>query len=328
MSTKDLIGVYSPNLSELALLEDSINETIDLKWIDSNASIDVQVESMTDVVSVIAIPSVFPVELAKQCKNLKLVQTISAGTDWIDKESLKILGISVSNNGGGNAVAVAEHAIALMVSIYRKLDVQFDSVKNSLWQKKLRKSPGQADSDVRTFELAGKTIGIIGLGKIGKNVAKRLAGWDCDIIYNDINDVDENGLKITKCSKSEVLENSDIVTLHVPLDRITKYLISYDDISIMKKTSVLINTSRGGVVNQSDLIKALKGGLISGAGLDVLEDEPVLDDNELLSIDNVIITPHLAGFSEEALIKSREFALSNARLVLDGLSASSVVLPI
>ena len=95
----------------------------------------------------------------------------------------------------------------------------------------------------------------------------------------------------------------------------------------MKKSSVLINTSRGEVVNQSDLIRALNEGLIFGAGLDVLEDEPILANNELLSMDNVIITPHLAGFSEEALIKSRRFALSNVRLVLDGLSPSSVVLP-
>lgn len=328
MSDTDLIGVYSPDSLQLGLLKDSIGENIDIKWIDSNESLDVQSDSMIGVVSVIVIPSVFPLELAKQCKDLRLIQTISAGTDWIDKAALQDLGITVSNNGGGNAIAVAEHAISLMVSVYRKLDVQFDSVKNLFWQKNMRKSPSpNSNIDVSTFELAGKTIGIIGLGRIGRNVAKRLSGWDCDIIYNDINDIEENELNITKCSKSELLENSDIVTLHIPLDRISKNLISYNDLLKMKKTSVLINTSRGEVVNQPDLIRALNEGLIFGAGLDVLEDEPILENNQLLSMDNVIITPHLAGFSEEALIKSRKFALLNARLVLDDLEPGSVVLP-
>ena len=151
--------------------------------------------------------------------------------------------------------------------------------------------------------------------------------YNCNIIYNDLKHIEENELNVTQCSILELLENSDIVTLHIPLDRISKNLIRYDNILKMKKSSVLINTSRGEVVNQSDLIRALNEGLIFGAGLDVLEDEPILANNELLSMDNVIITPHLAGFSEEALIKSRRFALSNVRMVLDGLSPSSVVLP-
>ncbi len=329
MNNSDLIGVYSPDSSQIEFLKDSINENIGIRWIDSNQPLDVQSESMNGIVGVIVIPSVFPIELAKQCKDLRLVQTISAGTDWIDKVSLQDLGIKVANNGGGNSVAVAEHAISLMVSVYRKIDIQFNSVKNLLWQKNLRSNYGSPNSktDASTFELAGKTVGIIGFGRIGRNVAKRLSGWDCNIIFNDLKHIEENELNVTQCSILELLENSDIVTLHIPLDRISKNLIRYDNILKMKKSSVLINTSRGEVVNQSDLIRALNEGLIFGAGLDVLEDEPILANNELLSMDNVIITPHLAGFSEEALIKSRRFALSNVRLVLDGLSPSSVVLP-
>tara|TARA_A100001037_G_C15152675_1_gene640582 strand:- start:6304 stop:7293 length:990 start_codon:yes stop_codon:yes gene_type:complete len=324
----NLIGVYSPDSSQLELVTGLIEDDIGIIWIDTNASLEVQIDLMSDVVAVIVIPSVFPVELARQCKNLKLVQTISAGTDWIDKGALQDLGIVVSNNGGGNAVAVAEHAISLMVSVYRKLDIQFDSVKKLLWQKNIRKSISpNFNNDVKTLELAGKTVGIIGLGRIGRNVAKRLSGWDCDIIYHDINKVQDVGLNITKCSKVELLEHADIVTLHVPLDNTSKNLINYEELLKMKQNSILINTSRGEVVNQLDLIRALNEGRIFGAGLDVLEDEPILENNSLLSMDNVVITPHLAGFSEEALLKSRMFALSNARLILDGLEPESIVLP-
>ncbi len=156
-------------------------EGVEIKWVDATQPLEQQAAQLQEAVAVIAAPSAFPVELALQCPKLKLIQTVSAGTNLIDIAALQELGIRVANNGGGNAVAVSEHTIALMVSVYRKLHLQFQAVKNRQWA-----------GDIRTtwftgaYEITDKTVGIIGLGRIGQRVARRLQGWDCRRIYHDV----------------------------------------------------------------------------------------------------------------------------------------------
>jgi len=143
-------------------------EGVEIKWVDATQPLEQQAAQLQEAVAVIAAPSAFPVELALKCPKLKLIQTVSAGTNLIDIAALQELGIRVANNGGGNAVAVSEHTIALMVSVYRKLHLQFQAVKNRQWA-----------GDIRTtwfagaYELTDKTVGIIGLGRIGQRVARR-----------------------------------------------------------------------------------------------------------------------------------------------------------
>ena len=264
-------------------------------------------------------------DLCSELKPLKLVQTISAGTEWIDKPQLKEMGIKVSNNGGANAVAVAEHAIGLMFAVNRKLDIQIDSAKNGTWM-------DGVEGDRDEFQtLVGKTVGIIGLGRIGSRVAKRLYGWECKIIYHDTQVFDKNYEKecnAKKVSLVELLEHSDVITLHVPYDRLTRHLISQEEFDLMKKSAILINTCRGGVVDEDALIRTLESKKIRAAGLDVTEVEPIEENNPLLKLSNVIITPHLATRAKQSEVNAMHNVLANASRVIDNKEPEWVVEPV
>ena len=288
MSAKAIV-LSSDNPEQLEAIRKLAPEGTEIGWVDSTLPIDEQAAQMQDVVSVIAIPSVFPVELAQACSKLRLVQTISAGTNMIDIQALGELGVKVANNGGGNAVAVAEQSIVLMVGAYRKLNLQFKYVKERQWAGDIRQNWAS-----ETFELTDKTVGIIGLGRIGQRVARRLQGWDCNLVYSDVINFSaelEQELRVTRVSKEELLQTSDIVTLHVPLNRHTKGMMSDKEFEMMKPTAVLINACRGPVVDEAALIRAMNDKQIAAAGLDVLEEEPTSPDNPLLDMDNVLITP-------------------------------------
>ncbi len=264
-------------------------------------------------------------ELAEKISTLKLVQTPSAGTDWIDKAALAELGVDVANNGGANAVAVAEHAIGLMFSTNRKLDVQIESVKQGTWM-------AGVEGDRKEFHtLVGKRIGIIGLGRIGSRVAKRLAGWECELVYHDIIDhpadyVTATGAK--KVSLEELISTSDIITLHVPLDRVTTHMMSDAEFEMMKPTAILINTCRGPVVDENALIRALESKEIFAAGLDVTEIEPIESDNPLPTMPNVVVTPHLATRALESELNAAQFTMENAGRVVRGEGADWIVKPV
>lgn len=295
----------------------------EIVWVDNQQSIEDQAAQLRDARAIVIVPSEFSVDLALKCPNLKLLQTVSAGTNMIDIKALEEIGIQVANNGGGNAVAVAEHTITLMVSVYRKLDLQIKAVKDRQWAGDLRKTWFE-----QTFELTDKTVGIIGLGRIGQRVARRLQGWDCKLVYHDLAEfppaLDES-LYLTRLPMDELLKTSDIVTLHVPLTRETRGMMSDREFDLMKPTAVLINACRGPVVDEAALIRALEQKKIMAAGLDVLEEEPTPVDNPLLDMDNVIVTPHLAAFAQESYDKSRAFAVQNAARVARGEAPQSVV---
>ena len=299
-------------------------EGVEVVWVDVNQSLEQQAAQLQDAVAVIAAPSAFPVDLALRCPNLKLIQTVSAGTNVIDIAALQELGIKVANNGGGNAVAVSEHTIALMVSVYRKMHLQFQAVKNRQWA-----------GDIRTqwiagsYELTDKTVGIVGFGRIGQRVARRLQGWDCQLIYHDVIGFPpalEQELHVTRAGGlDDLLRTADIVTLHVPLTRKNRGMISDREFNLMKPTAVLINACRGPVVDEAALIRAMQAKKILAAGLDVLEEEPTPVDNPLLDMDNVLITPHLAAFTQESYEKQSAFAIQNTARVARGEEPESVV---
>jgi glyoxylate reductase/D-3-phosphoglycerate dehydrogenase len=295
----------------------------EIVWVDVTQPLDQQAAQLREARAVIVMPSAFPVDLALKCPNLKLIQTVSAGTNMLDIAALNELGVQVANNGGGNAVAVAEHTITLMVSLYRKMHLQFKAVKDRQWAANIReKWLSQA------YELTDKTVGIVGFGRIGQRVARRLQGWDCRLIYHDVAKFPpglEEALHITRVPLDELLRTSDIITLHVPLTRLTKGMISDREFGLMKPTAVLINACRGPVVDEAALIRALKAQKILGAGLDVLEEEPTPANNPLLDMENVVVTPHLAALAQESFEKSRVFAVQNAARVARGEAPESVV---
>ena len=295
---------------------------VDLTWVDSSAPLDEQAARLQDTIVIIGNTSV---ELARRCPKLTLVQVSSAGTDRMDLVGLYGLGLKVANGGGANAVAVSEHAIALMLSVYRRLHLQFVSVKDRKWAGAIRSIAWSS-----VHELTGKTVGIIGFGNIGQQVARRLQGWECSLLYEDVIDRPpelEAELGVTRVSRDDLLRSSDVVTLHVPLLAATRGMMNDRAFGLMKSSAVIINTCRGPVVDEAALIRALRAGEIAGAGLDVLEEEPTPVDNPLLDMDNVAVTPHLASFAQESWDKSRRFAVQNAARAAGGEEPQAVVRP-
>ena len=299
---------------------------IDLRFVDNGQTFDEIVEQCQGAAVVLPQGRYGQMtELAGKVSTLKLVQTFSAGTDWIDKSALAEMGIDVANNGGANAVAVAEHAIGLMFSVYRKLDVQIESVKGDTWM------DGVVGDRTEFHTLVGKRVGIVGLGRIGSRVAKRLAGWECEIVYCDVIDHDDDYVAAAGARRvelDELLATSDLVTLHVPQDRVTRHMISDRELKLMKPTAVLINTCRGPVVDENALIRGLESKEIFGAGLDVTEIEPIEADNPLPTMPNVVVTPHLATRAIESELNAALFTMQNAGRVARGEAPDWVVRPV
>ena len=319
------IAVLAPNQDQIRDFEVIAPDGEEIKWVDINQPTEKQAEDLRGVVAVIATPSRYPVELARLTPSVRLVQTVSAGTNLIDTVALGELGIRVANNGGGNAITVTEHTISLIVSVYRKMQLQFNSVKAGKWAGDIR-----ANWFSQAHEVAGKTIGIVGLGRIGSRLARRLQGWECDLVYTDIVRPEEGleeELRLTRLSLDDLLGASDVVSLHVPLNRHTHHMISDREFDLMKPTAMLINACRGPVVDEAALVRAIRENKIAGAGLDVTEEEPTPTDNPLLEFDNVLITPHLAAFAQESTDRSRRFAIYNTSRVARGEEPESVVPP-
>lgn len=221
--------------------------------------------------------------------SIKLIQLLSAGYDKLHLEELARLSVPVSNNGGANGVAVAEHAVMLILAIYRRLIVLDRLVRSGGWR-----SPNLG----QLFELEGKLVGLVGLGTIGRQVARRLTAFDARVQYFDAYRLppdQEAALGVSYVPLDGLLQTSDVVSLHVPLSPTTRRLIGPAQLNLMKPSAILINTCRGQVVDESALFEALSSGRLAGAGLDTLEEEPARPDNLLFSLDNVVITPHTAG---------------------------------
>ena len=326
-----LYGLASPaiddRMEDLSAAAERLGELeLEFRFVDSEQNEEDLTAALADAIALMPNGAKhfrpLPVE---QLPNLRLIQTFSAGTDYLDKAMLAKAGIDVANNGGANAVAVAEHAVGLMFAVNRKLAVQIDSVRNGTWDAGVT----GARTDFRT--LAGKRIGIVGLGRIGSRVAKRLAGWECDLVYTDVIDHDPEYVVATGAARvdlDELLSTSDIVTLHVPLDRTTRRMISDRELGMMKETGILINTCRGPVVDEAALIRALKSKQILGAGLDNTETEPVDQNNPLLQMSNVTLTPHEAHRAIESDYKAAEHAVMNIARVARGEKPDWVVPPV
>ena len=230
-------------------------------------------------------------EFFRSAPKLRLVQLLSAGYDHVDVEAARKAGVPVSNNGGANAIAVAEHTLMLILAVLKRLVRFHNDVVAGRWR--------VADpADARVGELAGRTVGLVGLGNIGKKVARRLVACDARVHYYDIRRLTEdaeNALGVRFVLLDELLRGSDVVSLHVPLDDSTRGMIGARELSLMKRSAVLVNTCRGPVVDETALHAALAGGAIAGAGLDVMREEPPAKDHPLFSLPNVTLTPHTAG---------------------------------
>jgi len=230
-------------------------------------------------------------EFFRSASKLRLVQLISAGYDHVDIEAARKAKVPVANNGGANAIAVAEHTIMLMLAVQKRLVRFHNDVVAGKWR---AGNPNES----RIYELAGKTLGIVGLGNIGKKVARRASAFDMAVQYYDIarlTEDQEDALGARFVLLEELLRTSDVLSLHVPLTDATRRMLSARELGMMKRSAIVINTCRGPVVDEDALHRALAQGQIAGAGLDVFVEEPPAPSHPLFALPNVTLTPHSAG---------------------------------
>ncbi|SHS25683.1 D-3-phosphoglycerate dehydrogenase [Mycobacteroides abscessus subsp. abscessus] len=253
-------------------------------------------------------------ELLERATKLKVVAKHGVGVDNIDIEAASALGIAVTNAPGTNNDAVADLAFGLMLSVARSIPEANNLVKNQKW--------GRFDG----VSVWGKTLGVIGLGAIGKGVAKRASGFQMKVLGYDVSQPgpDEKELNIERVTLEELLKKSDYISLHVPLNKHTEGLIGERAFEIMKSNAILINTARGGVIDEKALYEALTQNKIRGCGLDVFEQEPPVYP-ELMSCSNLVVSPHIGAYTNEAVQLTSEMSVQNIYCLLNNEPLNNVV---
>ena len=247
-----------------------------------------------------------PAEVIRGAKNLKIISRHGVGYDNIDLEAAKEKNITISITATANAVAVAEHVMFMLLNISKRKDMYDKTVKSGRFNDR-NKLP-------KTIELWNKNILIMGFGRIGKSLIKRCIGFEMNVyVYDPFVSKEEieslGGKKIEDLK--EGVKKMDALTLHMPLNKKTKNIINYNVLKNMKKNCIIINASRGGIINENDLNKSLIENKIFGAGLDVFDTEPPDNDNPLLKNDKTFLSPHTAAFTEECMVRMGKETIQN-----------------
>jgi D-3-phosphoglycerate dehydrogenase len=252
----------------------------------------------------------FTREVFRACPELKLISIWGTGTDNVDLAAARELGIRVTNTPGVSAIAVAEHALTLMLAVARKI-VQVDSqVRQGQWPRAM------------VSRIHGKTLGLIGTGAIGGEMARLGKAVGCRVIAWTFH---SRGAIAEWVSFDDVFRQSDFVSVHVRQSPETVGMIRREHFEMMKPGAILINTARGAIVNEADLLEALEAGRIAGAGLDVFEKEPLPEKSPFLSLPNVVLTPHSAGITPETTEAGIAMAIDNILRFIAGAPANIVV---
>lgn len=247
-------------------------------------------------------------EVIRACKNLKFIDVAFTGVDHVDLDAAKEMGVKVSNAAGYSTQAVAEIALCMMLSLLRNIP-----------QVEQRCRQGQTKDGLVGCELRGKTVGIVGAGAIGCRTAELCHAFGCKVLGYKRHVTGKEPSFIEFVSLDELLQQSDIVSLHCPINEESKHLINAQSIDKMKQGAYLINTARGPVVDSQALADALNSGYLSGAGIDVFEKEPPLStDHPLLHSKNTIVTPHVAFASAESMVARAQIVFDNIQSYLDG----------
>lgn len=253
-------------------------------------------------------------------KHLKLFQLISAGYEWIDLDAFRSVRIPVANNGGANAPTVAEHALLLILAVYKKLPLHHNTLHEGSWL--------GLQETLQMREFRGKTLGVVGFGRIGQELARLACGFQTNICYYDTvraPAVLEQELRAELLPFDKLLGQADVVSIHTPLTAQTQGIINTRALKLMKPSAILINTSRGPVIDEAALIEALRENQIAGAGLDVFATEPMPTDSPLLALDNVVVTPHIAGVTLDTWARRLAFGFSNIERVAGGNAPESLI---
>jgi phosphoglycerate dehydrogenase-like enzyme len=253
---------------------------------------------------------------------LKLIQMPGTGYNEVDLQAANDQDVYVATTKGANASAVAEHAVTFMLILLKKSLIAHEGTSSGGWP--------QMDVIMRerTWELGSRTVGLVGLGAIGGKVAEILRGFSSNVLYNvrnRLSEGEERSLGVEYAELDDLLSRSDVVSIHVPLTPETQGMIGRDEIAKMKPRAILINTSRGGLVDEAAVLDAIKKKRLGGAGFDVFKSEPLPPDNIFAGIENVILSPHIGGGTMEGIQNMSRFAGRNMALVLDGERPINVV---
>ncbi len=264
-------------------------------------------------------------ELCESMKKVKLIQQPSTGFDHIDVQACAEKRIPVANAGGANSVSVAEYTIMVALALLKRLIYANETTAKGEW-------PQWKLMDLGTYDLYGKTWGIIGLGRIGREVAKRVKVFGARVLYYDVRRLskeEEEDLGVEFARLPRLLRSSDVVSIHVPLTPETRHMLGEAEFRSFKPGAIFINPSRGELVDESALAKAIKEGWIAGAAVDVYSEEPPPKDHPLLELArsgyNVIVTPHIAGANSDARTRIIEHSIKNVIRVLRGETPLAVV---
>jgi D-3-phosphoglycerate dehydrogenase len=246
-------------------------------------------------------------------RRLRFIEKWGIGVDRIDVEAARRKGIPLAITAGSNAGPVAELTIALILGVYRRLAQVDAALRRGVWLKAEMREIG--------YQITGKTVGLVGFGNIGRKVAQRLRGFDCRVVYFDERRADaatETALGASLVPLERLLAESDIVSLHCPLTEETARLVRRERLATMRATALLVNTARGGLVDEGDLARALEAGTLGGAALDVLSVEPPPGDHPLLRAPRCIVTPHQAWTTFAARKRLLEATARNVAAILAG----------
>jgi len=266
------------------------------------------VEEAKDADAMIIANMPMPNEVIEKCENLKFIDVAFTGVDHVGLDAARAKNIAVSNASGYSNEAVPELVLGIVLSLYRNLR-----------QVEARCREGKTKDGLIGYEVKGKTVGIIGLGKIGMRSAELFNAFGCRILAHSRTVHGNAPSYVEQVSEEELLRNSDIVVLHCPLNASTREMINKETLGIMKKSAILINVARGPVVNSPDLAAALKNGAIAGAGIDVFDSEPPLStDNVILNAPNTLITPHVAFATKESMSLRADIVFDNLASWMDG----------
>jgi D-3-phosphoglycerate dehydrogenase len=252
-----------------------------------------------------------------QADSLKVISRMGVGYDTVDVPAATERGIALTITPGANADAVAEHTVALLLGLTRKI-VQLDSItRKGMWK------------TVFGTSIYGKTLGILGTGNIGKCVIRNLSGFGMKVLaYDPVRDISfAEKYKVTYCSIEQLFAESDYISVHIPLSEESRGLISVKEFEMMKPTAQIINCARGEIIDEKALVAALKNGTIAGAALDVYEKEPALADNPLFALENVVLSPHIAGMTYEGRKSVVDMAFRNIIDISEGRLPKGLVNP-
>ncbi len=299
-----------PNLDRLSDFGDLI--------IHETTTPDKTVAHISDAEIIVTNKVVINEVVMKNCPNLRLICIAATGMNNVDLEAAEIHGIEVKNAVGYSSDSVAQHTFASLFLLYNQINYYDDYVKSGQYSK----------SDIFTHygpvihEMSGKTIGVIGLGNIGKTVARIATAFGAMVQYYSTSGKNDNK-NYRRVGLQELLSTSDIISIHAPLNENTSNLITSKELTLVKQGAILINVGRGGIVNERDLAQALDHGKLGGACLDVYEKEPIIEGNPLLQVkhpERLVLTPHNAWASLEARIRLMDIVYENIAIFVNGIT--------